>query len=144
MGGKVTGYKFRTKSKGWGMALEYECNGRTYISRTVSDPYGYAFMKGQTYRECCYNCEYAKEERVGDITLGDYWGILREHPEFYTETGVSAALINTRRGAELFEKAKPYIEYIDTDAEKKGYFLIFTLLLFLIFTLLYTAGGNTA
>ena len=25
------------------------------------------FLKGHTYRECCYNCHYAHTERAGDI-----------------------------------------------------------------------------
>ncbi len=114
----VSGYRFRSKTRGWGMTCEYTANGKTYTRRTVSDPYGYAFLKGRIYRECCYSCAYARSERAGDITLGDYWGVLEEHPGFYSEKGVSAVLINTEKGKALFESVKPDLEYTETTVEK--------------------------
>jgi hypothetical protein len=48
-------------------------------------------------------CPYAATQRIGDITLGDFWGIHRSHPELDDDRGVSEVLINTSRGQRLFD-----------------------------------------
>ena len=100
--GKVTRYHFRTKSKaGWGNygRLDLE-NGRSkYFSST--DPYIKAFMSGSSYRECCYNCQYANRKRISDITLGDFWGVQKYYPEIYDKNGVSAVIVNTAKGLDI-------------------------------------------
>ena len=74
-----------------------------------SDEYIVAFMNGLDYRTSCYSCTYAEQNRVGDITLGDFWGI-KNFPE--ADRGVSIALINTAKGGALFDRIKDklYIE----------------------------------
>ena len=73
----------------------------------------YSFFTGaEIQRESCYACRYANLERVGDITIGDFWGIEQEHPEclrenggiFDTTEGVSAILINGDKGMELLNQ----------------------------------------
>lgn len=96
MGGKIIYYDFRDKSTGWGL---------DYMTKTMPcslDPYYYHFLKGNTYRECCYHCLYARQERVSDITIEDYWGVEKEHPEFYSTKGVSCLLVNTKKGKFLW------------------------------------------
>ena len=46
-----------------------------YRCKWQKDYYFRAFMMNLTFRESCYSCKYAREERVGDITLCDFWGI---------------------------------------------------------------------
>lgn len=113
-------YEFRNKEKNsWGLNLKvkFESGKERYIPANL-DPYYKAFLNGSTYRECCYNCKYAKTERVGDITIADYWGIEKEHPKFYDKNGVSAVIINTNAGFRIFESIKSKIQYINTDIEK--------------------------
>lgn len=70
-----------------------------------ADVYLNAFFDGFTYRDSCYNCQYACKERVSDITIGDFWGLganmstneIPNHPN-----GCSAILINTSVGKHLF------------------------------------------
>ena len=47
---------------------------------------------------------------MGDITVGDFWGIAKSHPEFNSPKGVSSVFVNTEKGQELFEKMKPFAE----------------------------------
>ena len=68
------------------------------------DPYFAAFTKGVIYRRCCYKCPFARLERVGDITIGDYWGIDSVHPGFSDGRGVSAVLINTSNAERFFNE----------------------------------------
>lgn len=69
--------------------------------------YNTLFLDGDIYRENCYECPYAHKERVADMTIGDFWGIEREHPEllkqdaFDERKGISCMLANTEKGVEL-------------------------------------------
>ena len=33
----------------------------------------------------CYQCAYANASRVGDLTVGDFWGIAKSHPDFNSQ-----------------------------------------------------------
>ena len=68
------------------------------------DPYYASFIRGETYRESCYNCQFASMERVGDLTIGDFWGVEHFYPTVQRKNGVSVVLINTSRGKECFLK----------------------------------------
>lgn len=117
---KIKTYEFRNKEKNaWGLTAKivFE-NGKIKYVKAETDPYYKTFLDSKTYREVCYNCKYANENRVGDITLADYWGIEKEHPEFYDENGVSAILINTIKGKEIFEKVRENIEVEKSTLEK--------------------------
>ena len=102
MGGKIIYYNFRDKSTGWGLDYMTKTKTKTKTMPCSLDPYYHHFLKGDTYRECCYHCLYARQERVSDITIGDYWGIEKEHPEFYSTKGVSCLLVNTEKGKFLW------------------------------------------
>lgn len=63
-------------------------------------------------------CHYAQRQRVGDITVGDYWGVQKYDPQLLVEQGgtinskegVSCLLINTECGQHLVEKYGAKIE----------------------------------
>ena len=121
--GKLTFYNFRDKEKNlWGLnsKLVLEKNNKIVkiYQRASLDPYYKSFLKGYTYRECCYNCRYANKNRVSDFTIADYWGIEKEHPDFYDKKGVSILIVNTNKAQELFNKVKEYIEFIESTMEK--------------------------
>lgn len=129
--GKVIEYKFRDKKNGGG-----HMSGRVTIQRNEKitskkiivplDAYYKMFLQGEIYRDNCYKCKFAKKERVSDITVGDYWGINTENPEFLAqngglldeEKGISCVLINTERGMVFFEKVKDNIFSYETTFEK--------------------------
>ena len=57
------------------------------------------FLNGLFYRPNCYECPYACENRVSDITIGDFWGLGREAPcDYKMGDGVSVILPNTAKG----------------------------------------------
>lgn len=113
-GSPILEYDFRDKRNGWGLGYKYKCEGDgcgnsqtglgyKYKSCTV-DPYYLRFLQGHTYRESCFQCHYCKTERAGDITIGDYWGIEKEHPAFFNTKGVSCVLVNTDKGEEAWNR----------------------------------------
>lgn len=118
MKGKIIGYDFRDKSCGWGLDYMTKTKTKTKTKTSTLDPYYYHFLKGTTYRECCYRCNYCTKERVGDITIGDYWGIEKEHPEFYSVKGVSCLLVNSEKGERLWSIVKDEFETVESTFEQ--------------------------
>lgn len=117
---KIIEYDFRNKEKNpWGLNLKIKFeNGKIKYIPARLDPYYKSFLNGDTYRESCYNCKYANTNRIGDITLADYWGIEKEHSEFYDANGVSAIIVSTNIGQVFFDKIKDNIDYIESSIEK--------------------------
>ena len=117
---KIIDYNFRSKEKnGWGLnSCIKTSNGKVKFVNARLDAYYKSFLDGLTYMEACYQCLYANSNRVGDITLADYWGIKNEHPKFYDNIGVSAIIVNTEKGLNLFEIIKKDVEWIETTIEK--------------------------
>lgn len=74
------------------------------------DTYLLSFFESLTYYESCYNCKYACNQRVADITIGDFWGLGLEVPFDHPYTGsISLVLVNNYKGLEFFEGVKDKI-----------------------------------
>ncbi|MEA5092061.1 MAG: Coenzyme F420 hydrogenase/dehydrogenase, beta subunit C-terminal domain [Acidaminococcaceae bacterium] len=112
--GKVIDFKFRDKAKGWGLMgkVIYEKGGEVhekFITPINSYYYSY-FLKGDVYRENCYECKYACVNREGDFTMGDYWGVEKVHTEIDTKNGVSVLLVNSEKGMKLINELTKYLD----------------------------------
>lgn len=118
MKGKIIGYDFRAKSYGWGLDYMSKTKTKTKTKPSTLDPYYYHFLEGTTYRECCYRCNYCTKDRVGDITIGDYWGVEKEHPEFYSTKGVSCLLVNSEKGMRLWNLIKSEFYFLESTFEQ--------------------------
>lgn len=82
-------------------------------TKGIRDKYTIAFLKGLTYTENCYSCQYARRERVSDITLGDSWGTQLDIE--HQQAGVSLALCQTTKGEELIKNADVKLLDVDID-----------------------------
>jgi coenzyme F420-reducing hydrogenase beta subunit len=101
---KIVDYKFRDKRNEWGFNNRVAIfeNGNEKILRGQDDTYIYGFANCFSLRNSCYNCKYTRLERVGDVTLGDFWGIGEiEKFDYPTKNGVSLLLVNTAKGQVL-------------------------------------------
>lgn len=99
---KVEDISFRGRNNWYFTA--YCKNEIIYKKHNKEDLYYRAFLDGLFYRENCYNCKYARKERVGDITLGDFWGLGKKVKfDYPIEDGVSVILVNTDKGNKTIE-----------------------------------------
>ncbi len=57
-------------------------------------------------RPSCYRCPYTSMTRVGDLTLGDFWGLRPDELPEQQEKGISLLLVNTLTAA-IFRPAAP-------------------------------------
>lgn len=69
------------------------------------------FLYNLTQRENCFTCKYARDKRVSDITIGDFWGGEKYSVFHNIDKGVSAVLINTPKGLNEIESIKEHIYY---------------------------------
>lgn len=100
-GKKVIDYRFRDKTFGWSYNLNrilYQ-DGSEELHSYWNQCYKRLFLLNLTERESCYSCPYADCRRVGDITLGDYWGIDKITDQFADDQGVNVVFINTEKAA---------------------------------------------
>ena len=131
LGEKIKEYQFRDKENGWGLRsriVSEALNGEEKEYHYLPDDLSYysLFLKGYIYRENCYQCKYTNSCRPGDITIGDYWGIGKEHPEFLSvnggqveqKNGISAVIANTKKGIQYMEAISSELTLCCSDFEK--------------------------
>lgn len=110
---KIVNYLFRDKSISWGTNFcysyykEMDSKKRIYEKHCPREESSYMmnYLRGDIFRENCYTCMLSDTKRVSDFTLGDFWGIEQEYPEYVTHCkprialrlGVSCILANTKK-----------------------------------------------
>ena len=70
------------------------------VDSCIADRYSYSFLHAFIYTENCYNCRYARRQRVSDVTIGDSWGSDRKEEK---KGGISLALVQSEKGKGLLE-----------------------------------------
>ncbi len=83
----------------------------SFVPFGIDDSYSLAFLHGLTYTANCYCCQYAKVERVSDISLGDSWGTSLDSTE--KKKGISLALVQTNKGLDLIDSANLVLKEVD-------------------------------
>lgn len=69
------------------------------------NPYWNIWLKHLMSRPSCYNCNFAKKQRVADITLGDLWGVHLYCQDLYNKNkGASLIITNTNKGNDVVSK----------------------------------------
>lgn len=93
--------------------LNVEVDDKIVYHRHLASPRRYdewyvdTFVDGYTCRNSCYNCIFACQQRVSDITIGDFWGLGKEIPADYIPAhpyGCSVILPSTERGNDVVKK----------------------------------------
>lgn len=104
---KVCRVWFKNKVYGWrrfSTRIDFE-NGESYVEDRYHDIFIRGFIEANLYmRPSCSECHFKGIERVSDITLGDFWRIELNDKEQDTDKGTSLVTINSKKGADLFEK----------------------------------------
>lgn len=98
---QVVSVKFRENTK---YCLSLTSSSGSVIKVPYRRSYWFnGFVEGYIMREACYSCDYAKIDRMGDISLGDFWGLNGEKTELKHPYGVNLVLVNTSTGRTLWE-----------------------------------------
>lgn len=112
VGGKIDYLTFKDKRNGWVQPTAYVIKDGK--EKSISD-YVSIFYNKCALRPSCYECPYATTERKVDITIGDFWGVEKVMPDFYSPEGNSLILVHTDKGKELFERIKDNVEWRESN-----------------------------
>lgn len=106
---KVDNVLFREGNRYRLKLLDY--NGLLVYNKSPFDNYFLeGFQSNMTLRESCYSCKYSSSSRIGDLSLGDYWGLHQSILSNYSHP--SLILVNNVKGRELFEILHNHIVYL--------------------------------
>lgn len=120
--GKLEKFLFRDKKLGWGKNGSALVNGRYLKLWESASSYLKYFADSSLNRENCFRCKYASSHRPGDITLGDFWGIEKQHSDYLKawdeSKGISLIVANTIKGADYLKACDEYIELKHSSFDK--------------------------
>lgn len=112
-GKKLTHVNFRCKNNGW---ISYGLmKDQTYISKE-KDPFMQMFLRDYCLRPACYHC-HAKNMKLADLSLADFWGIESVAPEMNDGMGISLVIARTEKGQKFFENAKQRLKWKEVSYE---------------------------
>lgn len=106
---KIDKVTFRDKGAYY---LSAFCDGEcVYKKRNDFDIFYIGFLKGLFFRDACYSCRFATPHRIGDLTLGDFWGFKSQNGVFPVKhnNGLSVVLVNTKKGDRLFSSCNEFL-----------------------------------
>ena len=104
---KLINVNFRCKDDNWsdfGIKRIDSEHKAMYVSKN-KDPYLLMFLRDYCLRPSCYECV-AKQHKLSDLTIADFWGINEVLPEMNDGKGVSLVILRTDKGLELFNHIK--------------------------------------
>ena len=109
----------RSKTSGWSRySTEFNYgNGKITRIQNSQDPFIRAFIGNICLRDSCSECLVKGVERCTDLTLGDYWGIWNQHPEFNDEKGTSIVFTHSEKGKNALKRLKEQTEWLEIDTE---------------------------
>ena len=105
-GKSLQAVRFRNKVTGWQdshFTTVFD-DGTVDSAPLFATEYGRAFGRALFLRPSCYHCAYTSMTRVGDFTLGDFWGLKPDELPEQQEKGISLLLVNTPHGSHLFDQ----------------------------------------
>lgn len=101
-------------------------NAPFYKKRVLNtDNYQLGYHRALIYRENCYNCRYARKERIADLTIGDFSGLGKLAPFKNERNNVSCILQNTLKGqillnnlgSAIYKEIRPKNEAFDFERQ---------------------------
>lgn len=112
----------RSKVTGWSRyqysnVFQYE-DGKTYSVKSSDSLFMKLFVGDSISRPSCENCQFKGYHRDSDITLGDFWGIWDIAPEMDDNKGTSAVLIQSAKGADLWNTIHENVKVREVDLKE--------------------------
>ena len=107
---RISSFSFRDKHYSWERfcvkidGLDEEGNNTVLVHNLYTqDSFMQAFLHNYMLRPSCYNCPARKGKSESDLLIGDYWGISRLYPDFFSSKAVSMVLAYSQKGLALFD-----------------------------------------
>lgn len=107
----------RSKETGWpGYSIRFEYpNDKTYSALNSQDSYLRGFVGNLYLRPSCYACSFKGVTRQSDFTLGDYWGVWGQLPEYHDGKGTSLVLLHSKKAKQLWNELSQHMRCSEVD-----------------------------
>lgn len=105
--GKIKSVNFRAKDISWEDFGIKE--NQVYISKN-KDSFMRMFLRNYSLRPSCYKC-HAKNYKLSDITIGDFWGIDYIDFEMNDHKGINLVIVRTEKGQKFFKEIQDKVTY---------------------------------
>ena len=103
--------EFRSR-EGWSVLFRVKFrNGDIKTLYGNKSVYMQSFLQDINLRASCFQCQYSRLPRQGDITIGDLWAAANLNLSFEFRKGVSVVLLNNDKGTSLFQDVLSKSEY---------------------------------
>ena len=115
----ISHINMKSKSNKKGTAIRIDFTNGKYIRQTLkTDLWNKLYFNHYIVRPSCHDCQFTHYNRVGDITIGDSWGINKYYPNFYSDKMTSLLLVNNSKGNFLYEKISERMDKIEITKEE--------------------------
>ena len=84
----------------------YMNDERSMIEEKNESLYMKGFIQNLYVRPSCFQCKFKGNNRLSDITIGDFWSAKEFHADIADEYGNSVLIVRTKKGQELLEQIK--------------------------------------
>lgn len=110
---KLTRINMKDKSFGWGYQnlRLYFGNHGSQFNTSMSRLWNTIYYSHLAMRPSCFKCRFTDLHRSGDITIGDFWGIEKNHEDFTSDKGISLLLLNDPKGEDIWSHIKVLFDY---------------------------------
>lgn len=101
----ITEVEFRSR-EGWASLFRVKLeNGDVRTLYNHNSVYMQSFLQDINLRASCFQCQYSRLPRQGNMTIGDLWAAGSFNLSFEYRKGVSVVLTNNKKGVALFHDA---------------------------------------
>lgn len=116
---RISRYKFRDQRKGSIIYHSWKQGNKEQKQLLGLVPYSVGFYNSYISRESCFQCAFSQAQRVGDITLSDFWGAGRHHKELKQarKHGFNLVMCNTSKGEKIIETVKESLHIMPSKLE---------------------------
>lgn len=115
----ITYFNMRHKGKSGGATtLEVHSQKRGILKEVADFSYYRLFLNRIANRPSCFVCPFTSYHRVGDLSVADFWNSTEKDFPFDTSHGVNEVLVNSEKGASLFDAIKKHAYVQEVSKEK--------------------------
>lgn len=123
---EIVKFTFRYKNRLNDGAVDSRCvevqtiSGETYVESASENAFLEMYAKRLGLRDSCYTCPFANKNRVGDLTIKDFWNVKKFYPVLDVHDGINIILANTEKGKKVIEKLRKRsdVTFLDVDYNK--------------------------
>ena len=102
----------------WSSGIYIKTSNSEYLRYGIENVYMKSFLNHTSCKEECLHCKYRSFDRVGDITIGDYWSVKSKYKD---DKGISLIKISSDKASRIFDEIKSNCEYKEVNITHDGF-----------------------